>query len=208
MNGNTVVSSQTKEQPDEPILKVINLSKNFGTLPAVQQVSFDVYPGEVVGLAGRSGAGKSVLAMLLAGLYSPTRGDIYFAGRRLQWPFRARKLGIEVIHQRAKLVEHLDITSNIFLGSELYWPLVGKWVRVPNRRRMDKQAASILEQLDVSFNSLHEKAANLSSEQRQMLAIAQVMTDPARLIIVDEPTAVLSYPYQQKLLARFPLSPG
>jgi signal transduction histidine kinase len=200
MNGKTVALPPIEEKTDEPIIKAINLSKTFGTLPAVQQVSFDVYPGEVVGLAGRSGAGKSVLAMLLSGLYSPTKGDIYFAGRRLQWPFQARKLGIEVIHQQPKLVEHLDITSNIFLGSELYWSLVGKWVRVPNRRRMDKKAADILAQLDVHFTSLREKAANLSSEQRQMLAIAQVMTDPARLIIVDEPTVVLSYPYQQKLL--------
>lgn len=185
----------------EPLLRAINLSRSFGTLSAVQEVSLEVYPGEVVGLAGRSGSGKSALIMLLAGLYAPSGGDIYFAGQRLQWPFRARALGIEVIHQEPDLAEHLDISSNIFLGDEIGWPLVGKWLKVPNRRRMDKEAARILAQLDVHLSSLHEKVANLSGEQRQMLAIARAMTRPAKLIIVDEPTVLLSYPYQQKVLS-------
>jgi signal transduction histidine kinase len=185
----------------DPLLRVINLSKSFGTLPAVQQVSFEVYPGEVVGLAGRSGSGKTVLAMLLGGLYTPNKGDIYFAGRRLQWPFQARTLGIEVIHQRPDLAEHLDITGNIFLGNEIGWLAVGKWLRVPNRRRMDNEAARILAQLDVHLPSLREKVANLSSEQRQMIAVARAMTRSAKLIIVDEPIALLSYPYQQNFLS-------
>jgi signal transduction histidine kinase len=185
----------------DPLLRVITLSKSFGTLPAVQQVSFDVYPGEVVGLAGRSGSGKTVLAMLLAGLYTPNEGDIYFAGQRLQWPFRMREMGIEVIHQQPDLAEHLDITSNIFLGNEIGWPAMGKWLKIPNRRRMDKEADRILTQLDVHLNSLHEKVTNLTSEQRQMIAIARAMTRPAKLIIVDEPTTLLTYPYQQNLLS-------
>lgn len=185
----------------DPLLRVINLSKSFGTLPAIQQVSFDVYPGEVVGLAGRSGSGKTALAMLLAGLYAPSEGDIYLAGRRVQWPFRARDLGIEVIHQRPSLADHLDITSNIFLGNEIGWLNLGRWLKVPNRWQMDKEAARILTRLDVRFATLREKVANLSSEQRQLVAIARAMTRPARLMIVDEPTVLLSYSYQQKLLA-------
>jgi signal transduction histidine kinase len=183
------------------VLKVVNLSKNFGNLLAVHQISFEVGPGEVVGLAGRSGSGKTVLAMLLAGLYAPSEGEIYFAGQRLEWPFSARALGIEVIHQKPDLADQLDITSNIFLGSEIGWPNVGRWLKVPNRRWMDKEAARILRQLDMPFNSLHERVANLSSEKRQMIAIARTMTRPAKLIIVDEPTVLLSYSYQQKLLS-------
>jgi signal transduction histidine kinase len=185
----------------EPLLKVTNLSKQFGALLAIQQVSFEVYPGEVVGLAGRSGSGKSVLAMLLAGLYLPTEGEVWFGGRRLQWPFRARQLGIEVIHQKPDLADQLDISSNIFLGSEEGWPAVAKWLKIPNRRWMDKEAARILRQLDVPFKSLRERVANLSGEQRQMIAIARAMTRPAKLIIVDEPTVFLGYSYQQKLLS-------
>ncbi len=193
MNDNSVST--------EPLLRVINLSKSFGTLPAVRQVSFELYPGEVVGLAGRSGSGKSVLAMLLAGLYEPNEGDLYFAGRRLTWPFRARALGIEVIHQQPDLAENLDITHNIFLGSEIGWPTLMKWLKIPNRRRMDREAGLILSELDVRFASLREKVTNLSSEQRQMITIARTMTRSAKLVVVDEPTDILSYSYQQKLLS-------
>jgi signal transduction histidine kinase len=185
----------------ESLLRAVNLSKAFGTLPVVQQVSLTVYPGEVVGLAGQSGSGKSALLMLLAGLYAPNEGDLYFTGRRLRRPFRARTLGIEVIHQRPDLAERLDISGNIFLGSEIGWPSVAKWLKVPNRRRMDQEAARILAQLDVRFSSLREKVANLSSEQRQMIAVARAMTRPSKLIIIDDPTLLLSYPYQQKLLS-------
>lgn len=184
----------------EPLLRLIQLSKSFGTLPAVHQVSFDVAPGEVVGLAGQSGSGKSVIAMLLASLYTPDAGDVYFAGRRLQWPFEARKLGIEVIHQKPDLAESLDISSNIFLGAEPGWP-PRTWFTVPHRRRIDREARRILARMDVAFHSLREIVANLSSEQRQLVAIARAMARPARLIVVDEPTVVLSYASQQKLLA-------
>lgn len=184
----------------EPLLRLIQLSKSFGTLPAVQQVNLDVAPGEVVGLAGQSGSGKSVIAMLLAGLYTPDMGDVYFEGRRLQWPFAGRKLGIEVIHQKPDLAESLDISSNIFLGSEVGWPS-RTWFTFPSRRKIDRAATQILARMNVAFPSLHETVANLSSEQRQLVAIARAMARPARLIVVDEPTVVLSYASQQTLLA-------
>lgn len=184
----------------EPLLRCINLSKTFGALPVLRQVSFEVAPGEVVGLAGRSGTGKSVLAMLLAGIDVPTEGDLYVNGQRLRWPVNARAAGIAVIHQQPELAERLDITANIFLGDELGWPSAGSWLKVPSRRRMEQRAAQILEQLDVHFVSLREKVANLSSEQRQMIAIARALVRPARLIVVDEPTLPLSYGFQQKLL--------
>lgn len=185
----------------EPLLQAINLSKKFGTLTALQQVSFNVYPGEVVGLAGRSGAGKSVLTCLLAGLYTPSNGDIYFNQKRLQWPFNARDLGIEVIHQEPKLANNLDVVSNIFFGREIGWPGVGRLLKLPDRRRMYAEALRILSELDVRFPSLEEKASNLTSEQRQLVAIAQAMVSPGQLIIVDEPTALLGYSHQQQLLA-------
>jgi signal transduction histidine kinase len=185
----------------EPLLKAINLSRSFGTLSALQRVSLEVHPGEVVGLAGESGSGKSVLAMLLAGFHAPDEGEIYLDSRQIQFPFKARGLGIEVIHQTPCLAEQLDITSNVFLGNEIGWPLGFKWLRVLNRRRMDKEAARILDQLGMRFDSLREKVINLSSEQRQMIAIARTMTHPAKLIIIDDPALLLSYSYQQKLLS-------
>ncbi len=185
----------------KPLFRIVNLSKSFGTLPAIQQVSFEVHSGEVIGLAGRSGAGKSVLAMMIAGLLAPSSGEIYLADQRLHFPFPARKLGIEVIHQKPALTEGLDITSNIFLGNERSWAGLGKWLKIPSQARMDKEAAQILAQLGVKVNSLHEKVANLPSEKRQLIAIAQVMSAVPKLIFIDEPTVLLSYTYQQKLLS-------
>jgi len=185
----------------DPLLRVINLSKSFGTLPALRHAGFDVYPGEVVGLAGRSGSGKSVLAMLLAGLYAPNNGQIHFAGKRLAYPFQARKLGIEIIHQEPILAENLDITSNIFLGSEIGWPARGQLLKRPNDWQMDEAATQILNQLGAQFTSLREKVSNLSSEQKQLVAIAQTMARPAKLVFVDEPTNLLNYFYGQRILS-------
>ncbi len=185
-----------------PLMTAKGLSRRFGDLVVIRDISFDVYPGEVLGLAGQSGAGKSVLAMLLAGLIAPDTGEVTFDGRRLTWPFVAQDLGIEVITQRPELVETMDITSNIFLGHEADWSRGGRWFTVPDRTRMEGEASRILADLGVTVTSLDERAANLSSEQRQLLAIAKVMSRSARLVIVDEPTEQLSYRSQQRLLAR------
>ena len=184
----------------EPLLRVTNVSKSFGTLPVIQQVSFAIQPGEVVGLTGSIGSGKSVLVMLLAGLYEPNAGEIFFAGKRLSWPFIAQSLGIGVIHQRPTLADRLDVVSNIFLGNEIGWPKAFGSFKLINRDRMNREALSIVAQLGIEVKSLQEKVSNLSGEQRQMIAIARVLTYPARMVIIDEPTVSLSYPYQQRLL--------
>ncbi len=186
----------------EPLLQVVNLSKTFGTLPVIHQASFQVNPGEVVGLTGSIGSGKSVLVMLLSGLYEPDEGEIYFARKRLNWPFHAQSLGIGVIHQRPTLAEHLDVVSNIFLGNEIGWPAGLGWLRLLDYNKMAREAERLLMQLGVEVSSLDEKVSNLSGEQRQMIAIARVFTIPARMIVIDEPTVSLSYPYQQRLLGQ------
>ncbi len=183
------------------LLHCDNLSKSFGTLDALQGVSFRVAAGEVVGLAGRSGAGKSVLAMILAGLTAPSSGELHLAGRRARWPFPARSYDIRLIPQRPDLADRLDITANIFLGAEQGWPVGGGWLTVPNRRQMDEAAARILSRLNTSLPSLREHVANLSSEQRQIVAIARAIAHPGKLIVADDAAAQLSYAQQQRFLA-------
>jgi signal transduction histidine kinase len=184
------------------LLRVVNLSKTFGTLPVIQQVGFEVRPGEVVGLAGNIGSGKSVLVMLLAGLYEPDEGEIYFANKRLSWPFSAQAQGIGVVHQRPTLADQFDVVSNIFLGNEIGYPSWLGWLKVLDYNRMFHDSEVLLTQLGIQVSSLHEKVYNLSGEQRQMIAIARVLTYPARMVIIDEPTISLSYPYQQRLLTQ------
>lgn len=184
-----------------PLLKVVDLSKRFGTLTALEEINFEIYPGEVVGLAGRSGSGKSALASILGGVYSPSSGTIHFDGQQPLWPLAARELDIHVIPQEPHLATNLNITENIFLGRVDSRFLRGKWLRIPRVAQMDQEAQRVLEQLDVHFDSLHEPVANLSSEQRQLISIARVMVQPGKLIFVDEPTALLSYRHQQRLLS-------
>ena len=184
----------------EPLLEVSNISKSFGTLPVIQKVKFTVAPGEVVGLTGATGSGKSVLMMMLAGLYEPDEGQVYFNKKQLLWPFSAQSIGIGVIHQRSTLVEQFDVTSNIFLGNELGVPQNGGLLRRLDQDMMQEQALSILSHLGVQVKSMHEIVYNLSGEQRQMISIARVLTFPAKMIVIDEPTISLSYPNQQKLL--------
>lgn len=185
----------------DPLLKAVDLSKSFGTLSVVKQVGLQVHRGEVVGLAGQSGSGKSTLAMLLAGFHIPDEGELFFNGHQLQYPFNLRPLGIEVIHQSPSLAENLDITSNIFLGNEIGWPSWGSWLKIPNRARMDQEANLILDQLGVHFETLRLSVVNLSSEQRQMIAIAKVMVSSPNMIVIDDPTRLMGYFYQQKLLS-------
>lgn len=184
----------------EPLLQVRNISKSFGALPILQRVNFDVHRGEVVGLTGSIGSGKSVLMMMLAGLYEPDGGEIHFNDKRLTWPFSAQALGIGVIHQRPALVEHFDVVSNIFLGSEIGWPkkALGS-LRVLNFDEMNVQALHILARLGVQVDSLQSKVSELSFEQRQLIAIARVLTFPAQMYIIDEPNMLLSYLNQQRL---------
>jgi len=182
------------------LLSVRNLSKAFGSLSVIQDISFEIQKGEVVGLAGSTGSGKSVLVMLLAGLYAADSGDLVYKGRRLSWPFDARRLGIGVIHQQPTLEEDFDITSNIFLGNEIRkhdW--MGVFSRL-DREAMDRQAANLLAELGVEVPTLRQKAADLSGEKRQMIAIARVMTYDASFMIVDINTLSLSYAYQQRLM--------
>lgn len=184
----------------EPLLQVKEISKSFGTLPVIQKVKFDVNPGEVVGLTGSTGSGKSVLMMMLAGLYEPDTGQVFYNGKKLNWPFSAQKLGIGVIHQRSTLVEQFDVTSNIFLGNEIGKPRGFGLLRMLNQHEMQDRTMKLLDQLGVKVNSLNEIVYNLSGEQRQMISIARVLTFLTNLIIIDEPTVSLSYPNQQKLL--------
>ncbi|MDX9864137.1 MAG: ATP-binding cassette domain-containing protein [Anaerolineaceae bacterium] len=184
----------------KPLLSVRKLSKSFGTLPVIRQVSFDVQPGEVVGLAGSIGSGKSVLAMMVAGMYQPDEGSVIFDGQELIWPFSAQSHDIGIIYQKPILNDQYDVVSNIFLGNEIGWPTNGGWFKIINESKMDSEARRILAQLGVKLKSTREKVSNLSGMQRQLISIARVLTYQLKLVIVDEPNVLLTYPYQQRLL--------
>ena len=177
----------------EPLLSVKNLVKRFGGLTAVNQVSLDVFPGEVIGLVGDNGAGKSTLIKMVSGVYHPNDGEIYFEGKPVNIgnPSQARDMGIETIYQDLALAGNLSVTGNIYLGREHTRRQLGV-LRFLDDKRMEQEAAGLLERLRIEIRSLRLAVEHLSGGQRQSVAIARATAFNARVIIMDEPTASLA----------------
>ena len=186
----------------EPLLEVKNLTKRFGGLTAVNSVDLAIYPGEVVGLVGDNGAGKSTLIKMIAGVYQPNEGEIYFEGKRVDitHPAQARELGIETIYQDLALAGNLDVPANIFLGREMKRRYLGGVIRVLDGDAMQEESRKLLETLDVQFPSLTARIDNLSGGQRQAVAISRAMYWNAKMLIMDEPTNNLGVVEQRKVL--------
>ena len=186
----------------QPILSAVEVSKHFGGLVAVDHVSLDVYPGEVVGLLGDNGAGKSTLIKMISGVFHPDGGRLMLHGKDVSFssPQEARDAGIETIYQDLALCENLDAGSNIFLGREPVRSTLGI-LRSVNRDRMLDESRRILNQLDIRIPGLSRPIRQMSGGQRQAVAIARAVYWNARLMIMDEPTAALGVPEQRKVLA-------
>jgi ABC-type sugar transport system ATPase subunit len=186
----------------EPLLSIRKMTKRFGGLVAVNEVSWDVYPGEVVGLLGDNGAGKSTLIKCISGVYQPDEGEIYFEGRRSNFarPIDARQHGIETIYQDLALANNLDVGANIFLGREVRKSYLGGLIRMLDEPHMLRESRVALEGLEIHFPNLEQPIENLSGGQRQAVAIARAVYWDARLMIMDEPTNNLGVPEQHKVL--------
>ncbi|MCS6826556.1 MAG: ATP-binding cassette domain-containing protein [Caldilinea sp.] len=191
---------ETRDIRTEPVLRAVNLTKRFGGLIAVNNVSLDIHAGEVVALAGDNGAGKSTLIKMISGVYRPDAGHIYLEGREITMasPLEARSLGIETIYQDLALCENLDATVNIFLGREPTKRLFGLFKQV-DRNLMLAESNKVLDRLDIHIPNLRRPIRQMSGGQRQAVAIARAVYWNARLVIMDEPTAALGVPEQRKV---------
>ena len=182
-------------------MKTVDLSKRFGGLVAVNNVSLEVYPGEVVGLVGDNGAGKSTLIKMVSGVYHPDGGQIFLEGQEVHFdtPMEARQRGVETIYQDLALCENLDATVNIFLGREPMRRQFGI-LNVVDRKHMLAESETVLNQLDIEIPNLLRPMQQMSGGQRQAVAIARAVYWNARLMIMDEPTAALAVAEQRKVL--------
>jgi len=185
-----------------PLLQAVDLTKRFGGLTAVDSMSLDINVGEVVGLVGDNGAGKSTFIKMVAGVYQPDDGEIFFNGHKvtLSGPRAARDMGIETIYQDLALAENLDVGSNIFLGREIKNRYLGGLVHTVNRPKMRDESAKVLSRLDIVIPSLTQQIRNLSGGQRQSVAIARTIYWNAKMVIMDEPTAALGVAQQRDVL--------
>jgi D-xylose transport system ATP-binding protein len=165
-----------------------NISIAFGGIKAVDGVSVDLRPGEVVGLLGHNGAGKSTLIKILSGAYKPDAGEIYVNGEHasIATPRDAKRYGIETIYQTLALADNIDAAGNIFLGREVLTPY-----GTLDDATMESETRKVMARLNPHFRRFKEPVKALSGGQRQSVAIARAIYFNARVLIMDEPTAAL-----------------
>ena len=174
-----------------PVLELSNISKHFGAIQAVNDVSLSLEPGEVVGLMGDNGAGKSTLVKMIAGNFLPSTGTMKMEGREivLHKPLDARRHGIEIVHQDLALCNNLTAAANVFLGRELHRS-VGP-LRVLDYAGMYRRAGELFADLK-SETRPRDVIRQMSGGQRQAVAIARTMLSQAKIVLMDEPTAAIS----------------
>jgi simple sugar transport system ATP-binding protein len=180
-----------------PFLRVTGLSKRFGGVRALEDIDWDVMPGEVHCLVGENGCGKSTLIKAVAGVHAPSAGSIEIDGVALQVldPAKAKALGIQVIFQDLSLFPNLSVAENIAIESHLEHLL-----RPVRKARMRRIARDVLQRLDLDLD-LDAVVSDLSVAERQIVAIARGLAGKARLIFMDEPTASLTRAEVDRLLA-------
>ena len=172
---------------NNPILEARGLSKAFGHVQAILDVSFALSEGEILVIVGDNGAGKSTLIKILSGLHTPDEGVVAVDGveRHMTSPADAVRSGIATVYQDLALVDTRDVTQNLYLGNEF---TLGPFV---DRKRGNREAAALLEQLRLPIPASGVTVDELSGGQRQAVAVARTLVTNPRVVIMDEPTAAL-----------------
>ena len=174
----------------EPILELRNINKSYGSVKALTDVSFKAYAGEVIGLVGDNGAGKSSLIKTISGVHNPDSGELIVDGVTRHWksPHDSMAAGIETLYQDSGLAPDLTIGSNIFLGRELEKKgILGK-LGFLDQRAMERKALEELEKVGITVPLSKRTVSQLSGGQRQAVAIGRAAMWAQHVIILDEPT--------------------
>ena len=177
----------------DPILRLRGITKHFGGVKALTDVSLDLEAGKVVALVGDNGAGKSTLVKVMAGVHRADRGEYLFEGRKVDGvsPASVAEMGVQTVYQDLALCNNLDAVQNLFLGREL----TGPWwtgFRV-SRAAAEKKAKDVLKRLRLESISLSRNVGAMSGGQRQNIAIARSILWEPKVVLLDEPTAALSH---------------
>jgi simple sugar transport system ATP-binding protein len=182
------------------VLEVRNLSKSFGAVQALSNVSFTVGKSEIVGLVGDNGAGKSTIINLLMGVYQPDEGEIYFEGKRVTFdsPRDSRATGIEPVYQNTAVVDFMNLWRNFYLGREVtksFGPF-----SILDKKEMKKKSIEMMWDIGVHVREADESVQYMSGGERQSLCIGRCMEFSGKLLLLDEPTAALSLKETDKVL--------
>ena len=171
-----------------PIISIRNIGKQFGAVRAINNVSFDVAPGELHAVMGENGAGKSTLMKILSGVISDYEGELWLHNKPIHFSSTrdAENAGVSIIHQELNLVEQLSVAANVFLGRESR-----SWFGILNQREMDDRAAALLAELDTNI-SPRASVGTLRVGDQQLVEIAKALSLQAEILIMDEPTSALT----------------
>lgn len=185
---------------EEPILRMENIHKWYGSVHALKGVDFNVYPGEAVGLVGDNGAGKSTLIEIITGVHDRSEGDVYWKGEpvKIGSVDEARNLNIETVFQDQAVVEDRTVAQNVFLGRELTTG-IGP-IKLLDKQRMREEAGEITRDLGLNISSPDQEVRFCSGGEKQGVAIARAMYFDAELVILDEPTTALAVSGVRKVL--------
>lgn len=172
------------------VLEAKNIRKEFPGVLALDDVNFDLKPGEIHALLGENGAGKSTLIKIISGVYKAEAGEIIIDGQKKVFnnPHEALNNGISTIYQEFNLVPYMNVSENIYLGKE---DLISERFGVLNRRKMENETNKLLNSINLNLNP-NEIAKGLGIAKQQLLSIAKAIFRKAKVIIMDEPSAVLT----------------
>jgi len=196
--------SETDAAGGAPALAVASLSKSYGAVRALSDVSMQVYAGEVVALLGDNGAGKSTLVKIIAGSVMPDTGTVSVDGAiaEIRGPDDSRRLGIETVYQNLALCDELDVSANLFLNREIRTSgILGRVFGWMDRRVMHRETLQILSHLKIDIKDPRQEVARLSGGQRQAIAVGKAVAWGQHIVLMDEPVAALGVKESRQVLA-------
>lgn len=172
----------------DTLIRYENISKRFGGVQALDDVSFAIRPGDIHGLIGENGAGKSTLIKITGGIYRKDKGQVYLDGQpvEIHSPVEAEQRGITIVHQEIPLCNNLSIAQNVFLGNPIL-----KGLSQPDTKAMERRTVELFAQIGQSVDP-RRPVGRLSVAMKQLTAIVQALSTQSRFIIMDEPTAALT----------------
>mgnify|MGYP003300990310 FL=1 len=200
-HGEILEKSTQLNQESNVLMRASRLMKSYGGLKAVDDVSFEIYTGEIFALVGDNGAGKSTLVKALSGATPQDSGSIEFDGKpvKLAKPRDADEIGIGCLHQGLGLVDALNVPENVFLGQEIQKQILG-FIPQLDHVQMREKTIELLQQFGVDLPKVNDPVVNLSGGQRQTVAISRLLLKNVKLVIMDEPMAALGVDEGSKVL--------